>query len=151
MTPTFSTARLCCRRPAAPSDPVCAGQQREQIGEALPALPGADEAAPVRDGEIDRRKRARAQDRACDNDARGGLLIDHEIGADREHAGLQHHAQHLGRRSEAARDVAGARWLARYLVLAALQSAAMRPVIPIGRQNFGVAPARLGKRLRAVA
>ena len=116
---------------AAPSASGLGRQQREQIGETLPALPGADEAAPVGDRQIDRRERARAQDRAGDDDAGGGLLIDHEIGADREHARLQHHAQHLGCRSEAAGDVAGAPLARQVFGVGSLQSAPMRPVIPI--------------------
>ena len=62
---------------------------------------------------------------------RGGLLIDHEIGADGEHARLQHHAQHSGCRSEAAGNVAGAPLAAMYLALASPHRAAIRLVIPI--------------------
>ena len=41
-----------------------------------------DEALPVGDRQLDRRERARGQDRARDDDAGGRLLLDHEIGAD---------------------------------------------------------------------
>ena len=78
----------------------------QQAVEAMPALPCGDETLPVRDREIDRRQRARGQDRARDDDAGGRLLVDHEIGADAEHRGLQHHPHHLGHGAEAAGDVA---------------------------------------------
>ena len=44
-------------------------QPRQQLGQAAPALAGADEALPVGDRELDRRERARRQDRAGDDDA----------------------------------------------------------------------------------
>ena len=57
-------------------------QHAEQAIEAPPALARRDEAAPVGDRHLDRRQRARRQDRARDDDAGRGLLVDHEIGAD---------------------------------------------------------------------
>ena len=85
---------------------VASGRPSSRSGQALPALARGDEALPVGDRKIDRRERARAQDRAGDDDAGGRLLVDHELGADREHAGLQHHAQHFRHRAEPAGDVA---------------------------------------------
>ena len=85
-----------------------AGGSAPELAEAMPALARGDEALPVGDGEIDRRQRACAQDRARDDDAGGGFLVDHEIGADREHRRLQHHAQDFCDRPQAAGDVAGA-------------------------------------------
>jgi hypothetical protein len=76
--------------------------------EPVPALTRGDEAFPMGDREIDRRQRPGREDRACDDDAGGGLLMNDQIGADRQHRRLQHHAQHLGDRAEAARHVAGA-------------------------------------------
>ena len=61
---------------------ACAGIDSQQPVEAVPALARGDEALPVRDREIDRRQRPRAQDRARDDDAGGGFLMDHQIGAD---------------------------------------------------------------------
>ena len=70
-------------------------QLLEQAVEAMPALPCGHETAPVRDRKIDRGQRPRAQDRAGDDDAGGGFLMDHEVGADAEHRRLQRHAQHF--------------------------------------------------------
>ena len=53
--------------------------------EPMPALPGGNEALPVRDRQIDRRERACTQDRAGNNDAGGGLLVDNEVGANCKH------------------------------------------------------------------
>jgi hypothetical protein len=83
-------------------------QLLEQTTQPPPALARGDKALPVRNGEIDRRERARAEDRARDDDACGRLLVDDEIGTDREHGRLQHHAHHLGDGAEPAGDVAGA-------------------------------------------
>ena len=67
--------------------------RREKLGQPAPALAGADEALPVRYRQFHRCERARRQDRARDDDAGGGLLVDDEIGADRQHRRLEHHAQ----------------------------------------------------------
>jgi hypothetical protein len=80
----------------------------EQPVEALPAVPRGDKTLPVRDRQIDRRQRPGAQDRTRDDDAGGGFLMNHQIGADREHGRLQGHAHNLGDRAKPARDVAGA-------------------------------------------
>ena len=99
----------------------------------------------MRDREIDRRQRPRAQDRARDDDAGGGFLVDHEIGADREHGRLQHHAQHLGDRAEPAGDVAGA-LIAGQIVFVGLAPALGQPSGHAHRdQHFGVAPAGGGQ------
>ena len=111
----------------------------------MPALARGDKAFPVRDRQIDRRQRPGAEDRARDDDAGGGLLMDHQIGADREHRRLQHHAQHLGDRAEAAGDVAGA-LIARQIVLVGLAPAPGQPAGHAHRdQHFGVAPAGGGE------
>ena len=102
----------------------------------------------LRDRELDRRQRPRAQDRARDDDAGGRLLLDHQIGADAEHRRLQHHAQHLGDRAEAAGDVgwrAGCR--PDSCSLASPQRCARRAAMPIAMQHLGVAPAGLGERV----
>ena len=113
----------------------------QQLVEAMPALARGDETFPVRDRKIDRRQRPRAQDRACDDDAAGRLLMDHQIGADRQHRRLQHHAQHLGDRTEAARHVAGA-LIAGQIALVGFGPALGQPSGHAHRdQHFGVAPA----------
>ena len=117
----------------------------QQLVEAMPALARGDEALPVRDGEIDRRQRPRAEDRARDDDAGGGFLVDHEIGADREHRRLQHHAQDLGDGAEAAGDVAGA-LIARQIGFVGLAPAPGQASGHAHRdQHFGVAPAGGGQ------
>ena len=74
---------------------ACDREQSEQLVERVPALPGRDETLPVGDRKVDRRERARAQNRAGDDDAGGRLLVDDEPGADREHGRLQYHPQHF--------------------------------------------------------
>ena len=117
----------------------------QQLVEAVPALPRGDKAFPVRDRQIDRRQRPRAEDRTRDDDAGGGFLVDHEIGADREHGRLQHHAQHLCDRAEAAGDVAGA-LIARQIGFVGLAPALGQPPGHAHRdQHFGVAAAGGGQ------
>ena len=117
----------------------------QQLGQAMPALARGDKTLPVRDGEIDRRQRAGAQDRARDDDAGGGFLVDHEVGADREHRRLQHHAQDFGDRPEAAGDVAGA-LIARQIGLVGLAPAPGQASGHAHRdQHLGVAPAGGGE------
>ena len=110
----------------------CRGQDRQQLVQPVPALPRGDEALPVGDREIDRRQRARAQDRARNDDAGGGLLVDHQVGADGEHGRTAASCAALwrprrGRRRRrspllAAHDIAG--WPRD-------QRAAMRPAMPM--------------------
>ena len=121
------------------------GKEREQLVERVPALPGRGECLPVGDRKVDRGKRARAQNRAGDDDAGGRLLVDHEPGADREHGRLQKHAQHFRGRRKSAGDVAG-------LLLAGdefpvgLAPARAQPAVHAHRdQRLGVAPARFGE------
>jgi hypothetical protein len=57
----------------------------------MPAVACGDKAFPVRDGEIDRRQRACREDRAGDDDAGRGFLIDDEIGSVAELCLLQDH------------------------------------------------------------
>ena len=117
----------------------------QQAGQALPALAGRDEGFPVRDGKIDRRQRAGRQDRARDDDAGGRLLVDDEIGADREHGGLQHHAQHLGDRAEAAGDVARS-LIADEIFFVGLAPALVHPAGHAHRHHhFGIATAGGGE------
>ena len=107
----------------------------------MPALARGDETFPVRDREIDRRQRPGGKDRARDDDAGGGLLMDHQIGADRQHRRLQHHAQHLGDRAEAARHVAGALVAGQVFFVGLGPAAGEPPRHAHCDQHFGVAPA----------
>ena len=117
----------------------------QQPRKAMPALARGGKTPPVRNRQIDRRQRPRAQDRARDDDAGGCFLVDHQIGADPEHRGLQHHAQHFCDRAEPAADVAGA-LVARQIFLVGLAPALVQPPGHAHRdQHFGVAPARGGK------
>ena len=120
---------------------LCWRQRVEQLVQPMPALARGDKALPVGDGQIDRRQRPRAQDRAGDDDAGGRFLVDDEIGADPEHRRLQHHAHHLGDGAEAAGDVAGA-LIAGQIFLVGLAPALGQPARHAhGDQHFGVAPA----------
>ena len=111
----------------------------------MPALARGDKTLPVGDGEIDRRQRAGAENRARDDDAGGGFLVDHEIGADREHRRLQHHAQDFGDGAEAAGDVAGA-LIARQIGLVGLAPALHQTSGHAHRdQHLGVAAAGGGQ------
>jgi len=67
----------------------------EQIRQPAPALPRRDEAAPVGDCQFDRRQRARHDDRTCNDDAGGRLLLDHQISAEAKHPRLKRKTQHL--------------------------------------------------------
>ena len=116
----------------------------QQPVEAVPALPRRDEALPVRDRQIDRRQRPRAQDRAGNDDARGGLLVDHQIRADAEHRRLQHHAQHLGDGAEPAGDVAGAPVAVEIAIIGAGPAPGQPPGHAHRDDHLGVAPAAGG-------
>ena len=121
------------------------GYLLQQLAEAMPALARGDKTLPVGDGEIDRRQRAGTQDRARDDDAGGGFLVDHEISADREHRRLQHHAQDFGDRPQAAGNVAGA-LIARQIGLIGLAPAPGQPSGHAHRdQHLGVTPAGGGQ------
>ncbi|MNV48469.1 hypothetical protein D3C71_1403750 [compost metagenome] len=61
-------------------------QQRQRSFKAMTALPGGDEALPVGNGKIDRRKRPRRQDGTGDDDAGCRLLIDDQPGPDGQNA-----------------------------------------------------------------
>ena len=120
-------------------------EQREQLVECVPALPGRGESLPVGDRKVDRRERARAQDRAGDDDAGGCLLVDHKPGPHSEHGRLQEHAQYFRDRGKPAGDVAG-------LLLAGdefpvgLAPARAQPAVHAHRnQRLGVASARFGE------
>ena len=117
-------------------------QAAEEIAKTFPALAGGDETAPIRDRELDGRQRARAQDRARDDDAGRRLLLDNEIGADAEHRRLQGHPQHLRHRAEPARHIG--RTLLRVHEVR-IGRAPERPETPThahGLKNLGVADAR---------
>jgi hypothetical protein len=75
---------------------------------AAASLPRADKTPPVCDREVHRRQRPRGEDRAGDDDAGGRLLVDHQIGPDAEHGGLQGHAHDPRHRAKPAADVARA-------------------------------------------
>ena len=115
----------------------------------MPALARGNETLPVRDREINRGQRPCAQDRACDDDARGGLLVDNEISADREHRRLQGHAQHLGDRTEPARDVAGALVAVEIVLVGLAPAAGQAAGHPHCHQHLGVAPAGGGEIVAA--
>ena len=128
---------------------VCAGNEFEQPVEAMPALPCGHKAFPVRDRQIDRRQRPCAQDRACDDDAGGGFLMDHQISADTEHRRLQGHAHDLGNGAEASGDIAGA-LIARKIFFVGLAPAfGQAPGHSHRDQHFGIAPAGGGEIVAA--
>ncbi len=80
-------------------------ERGEEGLEASPALPGRHERLPVCHRQLDRRQGPGDQDRARDHDAARRLALDHEVGADAEHQGLQGEPQHLGHGAEPAGDV----------------------------------------------
>ena len=121
------------------------GQRFEQPVEAMPALPRGHEALPVRDREIDRRQRPRAQDRAGDDNAGGRFLMDHQIGADGEDRRLQGHAQDLGDGAETAGDVAGVLIAGEIFLVGLAPAPVEAPGHPHCDQHFGVAPAGGGQ------
>ena len=101
--------------------PVLRGRKGgEKVLEALPALPCADEALPVRDGELDRGQGSGSQDRARDDDPGRRLLVDHQVGADAERRRLQRHPEDLRHRAEAAGDI-GRLLLARHVAVIRLR------------------------------
>ncbi len=125
------------------------GHLLQQPVEPVPALPRRDKTLPMRDREIDRRQRPRAQDRACDDDAGGRLLMDHEIGADREHRRLQGHAQDLGDGAKTARDVAGALVAFKIFFVGLAPAPGQPPRHSHRNQHLGVAAAGSGKIVAA--
>ncbi len=97
------------------------------------------------EGDLDRRQRARGQDRACDDDAGRGLLIDHQPGADAEHGRLQDHAQDPGKGGHAAGDVGDALLggeIAPVVIVPQLVEAAAHAH---GLHDLGIAAARFGE------
>ena len=124
-------------------------QRSKQPVEALPALARGDKTLPVRDREIDRRQRPRAQDRARDDDARGRLLVNHQIGADPQHRRLQHHAHDLGGGAEAARDIAGALIAGQIILVGHAPAPGQASRHSHRDQHFGVAPAGGGEIVAA--
>ena len=118
----------------------------------MPALARGDKTLPVGDREIDRRQRPGAQDRARDDDAGGGFLMDHEIGADREHRRLQHHAQAPWRSRQGRRR---RRWRADCrpdsVSLASLQRLVSRPDMPIATSTSALRRLVAARSLRRAA
>ena len=111
----------------------------------MPALARGNKTFPVGDRQIHRRQRARAQDRPGDDDARGRLLMNYQIGADPQHRRLQGHTHDLGGRTEAAGDVAGA-LIAGQIILVGLGPAPSQAAgHPHCDQNLGVAAAGGGE------
>ena len=99
----------------------------------------------MRNREIDRRKRPRTEDRAGDDDAGGRLLMNHQIGADRQHGRLQRHPHDLGDSTKPAGDIAGA-LVAVEIVLIGFGPAPGQPAGHSHRdQHFGIAPAGRGQ------
>ena len=99
--------------------------------------------------EIDRRERPRAQDRARNYNARGRLLVNHQIGPDGEHRRLQGHAQDFGNRAETSGDVASA-LIARKIILVGLAPAFGQPSGHSHRdQHFRVSTAGGGQIVAA--
>ncbi len=120
-------------------------QQRQELREPGPALPGRDKPFPIGDGKVDRGQRAGGQDGAGDDDARRCLLQDHQIGAHSQHGGLQQQAQHLGDGGEAAADVAHPA-MARHVLPVGLGPARRHAAHHThGHQRLGVAAAGFGK------
>ncbi len=78
---------------------------RQEVREAAPRLPCRHEALPVGHGELGRSQRPRDKDRGGDDHPRARLAADHQPRAERQHAGLQHHAEDLRRRAESAGPV----------------------------------------------
>ena len=85
------------------------GSSSEQLGQALAGLARGDKALPIGDRKLDRSKRARHKDRTGNDDAGGGLLVDHEIGAKPKHERLQHKRMTRDSASKHAGAVRGAR------------------------------------------
>ena len=85
--------------------------------------------------------RALRIDRGND-DARACFLMDHEIGAHCEHAGLQHHAQHLGNGAEATTEIARLLLTAHILPIGLAPSRGDMAGHSHGNQRLSVAPAR---------
>ena len=124
------------------------GRQRdEQLVEPAPALARGDKAAPLTDGLLHRRKRARRDDRGRDDDAGARLLLDNEISADREHQRLHQEAQCPRRRGEAAADICPALAGVHEFAVCRAPDGADPSGHAHGVQDLGVAPRRLGERV----
>ena len=123
------------------------GQEVKQLIQPLSGLTCCDKAFPVGDRRLDRCKRTRRQDRCGDDDAGRRFLMDDQIGADREHAGLEEHAEHLRQAAETAGDIAG-RLVRRKVVPVGLVPAFGQPLPHAhGAQDFGVSSSFRGKRI----
>ena len=119
--------------------------------QSTPALARRDEAAPVGDGEFGRCQGAGDQDRRGDDDAAAGLIVDHQPGSEREHAGLQDHAAGFRRGSEPSGDIGTALLGLGAIVVGGLPAPAQRALQPQRGHDLDVAPRRFGERLAAHA
>ena len=125
------------------------GNAGQQVVEAVPALAGRDEDAPLGDHLLDRRQRPGRQDGTGDDDAGGRLPIDHQIGADRQHRRLQRHAQRAREAAHAAGDVA------RTLMGLDITAPVVRPMLgkppdhAHGMQDLRIAAAGFGEAVAA--
>ncbi len=81
----------------------CAG---EKFLETFPAEPGALDHRPAADRLFDRREGTAEKDRSGDHRAGGQLALQHEIGTEAEHGGLQEETEGLGGGGELAHPVA---------------------------------------------
>ncbi len=124
---------------------ACGGISREQIRQALPALARGDEALPIGDGEVDRRQRARAQDRAGDDDARGRLLVDHQLGADGKNADCSIMRSTLDTEPKPPATSLARRWLIIYFAIGIAPMRRDAAGHAHGRDHLGVAAAGLGE------
>ncbi len=122
-------------------------QVAEQTRQALPALPRADKAAPIGDRQIHRSQGARSQDGSGDHDSGCRLLIDNEIGADRQNRRLQQHPQDLGKCTKPAAHIAGAAARSHEIVIELVPVLGDASCHPHRGDGFGIAAARLQKRI----
>ena len=134
LLPSAQEARACCRR---------CGTDASRSSSRRPLWRAATNPRQLRNRKIDRRERAARQDRACDHDAAGGLLLDDQIGADGKHARLERRAQRPAGRAEPACNVVGALLLRRGSSCRVRSSAQETARHAHGDNRFGIAPARL--------
>ena len=66
------------------------GNAFKQVRQTFPRLAGGDKSLPIGDRKVDRSKCSRDEDRARNDDAGSGFMIDDQIGAKPEHRRLQH-------------------------------------------------------------
>ena len=86
-------------------------RRTEQRIEPPPSRPRLDQRAPAGDQLLDRRQRPSEQDGRGDHHARGDLLVDNDVGAERHHRRLDGLAGELGHAGERGPGARGARLL----------------------------------------